>query len=546
MKSLYVKSSEIALLISTFFASSLSFASTPNAGSLDRDAKETTVMPSAKIETPTQMVNLQDESDNTPLAVKHIRFNGNVTFDQARLEKIAEQAGNIETLGQLRAAINLVSHFYQEQGYPLVLLNLPPQTVEKGEVLVQILEGKVGELAIENHSRLSDNVVKRYLEAVPMNEAFYQPNAERALLLMKDLAGASNISYQFSEGKTEGETVLGTSLEKASWLDGSVMADNQGSKSTGEWRTRLNLNLNSLFGRGELISLQGMSSFKGINYGNLGVVMPIGYNGLSLTANASQTAYDLGGNFKALDATGTAKTAEVGLRYPILRSNENNVWLNASGEVRRLRDEVRATNTRTDKHLQRGNIGLSASFEKPFGVTRFDWTNSFGKLNIDSVDARNIDAVSAKTQGGYYKLNASVSHTQYLGQRWQLTGSVNMQWANKNLDSAEQLSIGGADGVAGYHSGDLSVDRGAIVQANLRYIVNQYIALDSFYHAGRGNVRAKPYNNEQNRFILHSYGVGLSSQYKNFFMESKIAWHDSTKFNRDRTPRIWVKGGIRF
>lgn len=541
-----IKPTQTALLVSAFFASSISLADTPNAGSLDRDAKEAVVaIPTAKIEAP-QLLSLQDESDNTPLVVKHIHFTGNGRFEQAALDNVVAQAGNIETLGQLRAAMNLVNQFYQDQGYPLVLLNLPPQAVENGEVVVQVLEGKVGELAIENHSRLSDNVVNRYLAAVPLNEVFYQPTAERTLLLMKDLAGTSQISYQFAAGKAESETALSTYLEQAKLINGSIMADNYGSKSTGEWRTRLNLALNSLFGRGEQISLQGMSSFKGVNYGNLGVVMPIGYHGLSLTANVSQTAYDLGGNFKALDATGTAKTAEVGLRYPILRSNENNIWLNMGGDVRRLRDEVRATNTLTDKHLKQAKIGLSASFEKPFGVTRFDWTNQFGKLTIDSADARAIDAVSAKTQGGYYKLNTSLSHTQYLGQRWQLIGSVNFQWANKNLDSAEQLSLGGADGVAGYHSGDLSVDRGAIAQANLRYLVNQYIALDGFYNAGRGNVRAKPYNNDQNRFILHSYGVGVSAQYKGFFVESKLAWHDSTKFNRDRNPRVWVRGGYSF
>lgn len=466
-------------LLTTLISTPL-LAQSQDAGSLAREAEQQAVQVSQKIAEIPPLAESRDESDPTPLAVKQIQFEGNQLFDQTALSAVAAQVGEIQTFGQLRAAMNRVTEFYQAQGYPLVLLSLPPQKVPDGVVRVQVLESRVSELAVENQSRLRDAVVQAYLQAIPKNQPLYQPHSERALLLMKDLAGTDYIGYRLAKGEQVGESVLGVELQPAKAVSGNLMTDNHGSKSTGEWRTRASVNLNSLFGRGERIALQAMSSFKGLNYGRVGLEMPLGYNGLSLSSNYSHTRYELGGAFRHLNAEGTSDGIDLGLRYPLIRSNSKNLWLSVGTEHRKLKDEVNSTQTDTRKRLVSGNFSLNGNWDNASGSTQFGLTSTFGRLAIQSGDAREIDARSARTQGGYYKLNLNASRTQFLSERWTATVGMNAQWANKNLDSAEQLSLGGADAVAAYHSGDLSVDRGAIGQLELRYALNNVVSFSGF------------------------------------------------------------------
>lgn len=537
-----------ALTLLTTLISTPLLAQSQDAGSLAREAEQQAVQVSQKIAEIPPLAESRDESDPTPLAVKQIQFEGNQLFDQTALSAVAAQVGEIQTFGQLRAAMNRVTEFYQAQGYPLVLLSLPPQKVPDGVVRVQVLESRVSELAVENQSRLRDAVVQAYLQAIPKNQPLYQPHSERALLLMKDLAGTDYIGYRLAKGEQVGESVLGVELQPAKAVSGNLMTDNHGSKSTGEWRTRASVNLNSLFGRGERIALQAMSSFKGLNYGRVGLEMPLGYNGLSFSSNYSHTRYELGGAFRHLNAEGTSDGIDLGLRYPLIRSNSKNLWLSVGTEHRKLKDEVNSTQTDTRKRLVSGNFSLNGNWDNASGSTQFGLTSTFGRLAIQSGDAREIDARSARTQGSYYKLNLNASRTQFLSERWTATVGMNAQWANKNLDSAEQLSLGGADAVAAYHSGDLSVDRGAIGQLELRYALNNVVSFSGFYDVGVGKVRAKPFVNEKNHFILHGGGVGLNAYYKGFFLQSKVAYHanNALEGKKLRQPRMWLKVGYSF
>lgn len=534
-------------LLTTLLSTPL-LAQSLDSGSLAREAEQQAVQVSQKIAEIPPLAESRDESDPTPLAVKRIQFEGNQLFDQTALDKVVAEFGEIQTLGQLRAVMNRVTAFYQAQGYPLVLLSLPPQKVPDGVVRVQVLESKVSRLALENQSRLRENVVQGYLQKIPQNQPLYQPTSERALLLMKDLAGTDYVGYRLAKGEQVGESILGVELQPAKLISGNVMSDNHGSKTTGEWRTRASLNLNSLFGRGERVALQAMSSFKGLNYGRVGLELPLGYDGLSLSSNYAHTRYELGGAFRNLNAEGTADSVDVGLRYPLLRTNSKNLWLSAGGEHRKLKDEVNSTHTDTRKRLISGNFALNGNIDGANGSTQFGLTNTFGRLAIQSADARELDARSAKTQGGYYKLNLNASRTQFLSEQWTAIASLNAQWANKNLDSAEQMSLGGAEAISAYHSGDLSVDRGLTGQLELRYALNNLVSFSGFYDVGAGKVRAKPYIQEKNHFVLQGAGVGVNINYKGFFLQSKVAYaiNNPLKERNLRTPRVWLKLGYSF
>lgn len=123
----------------------------------------------------------------------------------------------------------------------------------------------------------------------------------------------------------------------------------------------------------------------------------------------------------------------------------------------------------------------------------------------------------------------------------ELWANVSVQWSNKNLDSGEQMSIGGLDGVSAYSSNAVSGDKGILANLQLRYAVNPYITLLGFYDVGRAKLRNKPYTDEKKHRSLQGAGVGLNIQVKQLAIEAKSAWKiHPNNIEKGKNPRVWV------
>lgn len=537
------------LTLLTFGILSANLAHATDAGTILRDvATQPTVAPATI--TPLMAETSDISTDTTPISVRDVVLVGSTLLSAHKVEPhLASIRGTSTTFGGLQSLARTISDEYHKAGYPLATVIIPPQRLENGVVRLQVIEGSIGDVVVNNASRVSDKAVKSYLDkSIKTGQPLNQADSERALLLIKDLAGTDNVNYRLQGGQNSTDLVV--ELDKSRLMDGFVQVDNYGSKSTGEVRTRAGVNLNSPFGRGEKLSVQAMSSFKGVDYARLSADVPVGYDGLTVSAGLGHTTYELGGVFKDLQATGTADTVDVGIKKPLVRTNRHNVWASSSLEHRDLQDKVNSTNTVTDKSIKAVHFGFNGYHQDSVltgGYTQWGIDSTIGKLNIDSADAKAIDGVSARTNGFYHKISANIARTQYVTPKLSLNLSTNGQWANQNLDSAEQLSLGGADGISAYHSNDVSADIGVIGQTEVRYALLPNLTVSGFYDVGRAKLRAKPFLDGKNWTEMQGGGVGIYTNYKNLSLQSKVAWQSSSDdVNTQKNPRVWAKIGYQF
>lgn len=500
--------------------------------------------------------NFESSAPNTTLQnqsafmVSSITIKGNTLLPESTLQPLLHShQGKESSVEGLQTLAQTLTQAYHKAGYPLATVIIPPQKIDDGVVTLQVIEGKVDKIVLDNQSRLSDTTAQGYLENIKIRQPLKQQDSERALLLLKDLAGTDTVNYRLSSG--DKGTVLNVDLGQASAVDGFVQVDNYGSQSTGKIRTRAGLNLNSPLGQGERFGVQAMSSFKGVSNARLFADVPLGTQGLGVSAGLAHTRYDLGGDFKDLNATGTANSADIGVHYPIMRSNAHRLSVNATGEHRQLTDNIGATKTKTDKAINALRMGLSGSHQDGVlagGFTQWGLDGTLGHLNIKSADAKAIDSQSAKTQGAYAKLNANIARTQFFSQNASLKIGTMGQWASKNLDSAEQLSLGGADMVSAYHSNDVSADMGVMGQAEARYAVLPSLTLGAFYEAGVAKLKHSPYTQATNTTSLRGLGLGIYGQYHSLSLQSKIAWqldNQDDKAGKPK-PKFWLKAAYQF
>nr|PZN01036.1 MAG: hypothetical protein DIU74_10670 [Pseudomonadota bacterium] len=294
-----------------------------------------------------------------------------------------------------------------------------------------------------------------------------------------------------------------------------------------------------------------MGTDEELYFGSGGYAVPLGTSGLRGDIGIAQSAYDLGEEFAALGATGTARVFSVGLSYPILRSNRANLVIAARYQYKDLVDEYERLDVRNEKSSHSVPVALQFDVRDQLfggGITYGSLTWTVGELSLDTPGLRAQD-VNAKTEGGFGKWNLEVARIQALPGGFSLYGRVFAQWANGNLDSSERMILGGANGVRAYPQGEGSGDEGVLGQVELRYQAGAFKPY-AFWDAGRVRINDNPWVPGTNHRSLAGGGVGVRFQQGPWLVDAAAAWRHhggrAQSDSRQNHPQIWAKVQYRF
>ncbi|OEY92110.1 hypothetical protein BJD20_09395 [Acinetobacter proteolyticus] len=491
--------------------------------------------------------------DQTPIWVTKVQIEGNQQIATAVLHDLVKPLENKNNvLADLQLGAEKITQYYKKQGYFLAKAYLPKQKLENGILVIRVLEGQLGQVLLNNQSKIKDTTIKRFADQIPHHQALQQQQSNQTLLLISDLAGVGQIQANLQAGEQIGQTDLVLDiLGQPTWL-GRIGIDNSGSSYTGKYRLLSYIESNSLLGYGEKLSAQLLGSNQDLVSGSVNVRFPVTGTGLWLGGGYSRTEYELGEQFKQLDATGTSENYNVNLTYPLIRSQKTNLNLKLLAEKRKLFDEIAATNTETSKQIEASRISLNFSRMDDWGIgdakggiNQFELITTIGNLNIQSPSALNIDRLSAKTQGSFNKYELKLSRQQRLTASSWLTGELYGQLASKNLDSAEKFSL---NPMRAYPAAEGLGDQGWGTSINFYYQLTPWLNAYLFQDVGRIHQNKNPYLSDKNTRALSSTGIGFCGGYQDFDYNATLAWRNTSaaKSDKDQQPRLQFGIGWRF
>lgn len=491
--------------------------------------------------------------DQTPIWVTKVQIKGNQQIATGVLHDLVKPLGNKNNvLADLQLGAEQITEYYKKQGYFLAKAYLPKQKLENGILVIRVLEGQLGQVLLNNQSKIKDTTIKRFTDQIPLHQALQQQQSNKTLLLISDLAGVGQIQANLQAGEQTGQTDLVLDiLGQPTWL-GRIGIDNSGSSYTGKYRLSSYLESNSLLGYGEKLSAQLLGSNQDLLSGSLNARFPITGTGLWLGGGYSRTEYELGEQFKQLDATGTSENYNVNLIYPLIRSQKTNLNLKLLAEKRKLFDEIAATNTETSKQIEASRISLNFSRMDDWGIgdakggiNQFELITTIGNLNIQSPSVLNIDRLSAKTQGSFNKYEFKLSRQQRLTASSWLTSELYGQLASKNLDSAEKFSL---NQMRAYPTAEGLGDQGWGASINFYYQLTPWLNTYLFQDVGRIQQNKNPYLSDKNTRALASTGIGFGGGYQDFDYNVTLAWRNTSaaKSDKDQQPRLQFGIGWRF
>ncbi|MCH7315215.1 POTRA domain-containing protein [Acinetobacter sp. ANC 3882] len=491
--------------------------------------------------------------DQTPIWVTKIQVEGNqqiATEILHDLVKALENKNNV--LADLQLGAEQITRYYKKQGYFLAKAYLPKQKIENGTLIIRILEGQLGQVILNNQSKIKDTVIQRYTDQIHRHQALQQQQSNKTLLLISDLSGVGQIQANLQAGEQTGQTDLVLDiLGQPTWL-GRIGVDNSGSSYTGKYRLSSYLESNSLLGYGEKLSAQLLGSNQDLVSGSLNARFPVTGTGLWLGGGYSRTEYELGEQFKQLDATGTSENYNLNLTYPLIRSQKTNLNLKLLAEKRKLFDEISVTNTETSKQIEASRIALNYSRMDDWGIgdsrggfNQLELITTIGNLDIQSPSALNIDRLSAKTQGNFDKYELKLSRQQRLTAYSWLISELYGQLASKNLDSAEKFSL---NSMRAYPAAEGLGDQGWGASINVYYQLTPFLNTYLFQDVGEIQQNKNSYLLDKNSRSLASTGIGFGGGYQDFDYNATLAWRNTSaaKSDKDQQPRLEFSMGWRF
>lgn len=483
------------------------------------------------------------------LIVQGFTLSGNLEIrTEALLAQLADLTGQQLSLGELENAANRLTLYYRSQGYLLARAYIPAQTITAGVVRIEILEGRYGAIQVNNTSRLRDSALAPLSRLQP-GDAVKAGALERALLLIDQRAGVATRAL-LSPGSDIGTTHLQVGVEPGPLFSGSLEYDNGGNRYTGADRLTLGLGVSNPLGLGDRLDLRLLGTLEDQFYYAGSYQLPLGRWGTSLGASYAYMEYELGKDFKDLDAHGTSRSTGLFINQPLIVSRSFSLNARLAWEHKDLTDRIDLFASKSSKDASLVRFSLDGNARDNFlggGLTSFALSWTGGDLSLDPAD-RAVDDITARTHGSFNVISPSLVRLQRLSDRFSLLARLRGQWADGNLDGSEEIGLGGPYGVRAYPQGEAQGDEGFVANLELRYALTPQWQVSTFADHGRIRVNHSPWDSSNNHRDLGGAGLGASWASSHWRLDVTSAWRLGSKpqSDDDQSPRVWIQGAYTF
>lgn len=429
------------------------------------------------------------------VTISDVRFN-NLTAVPAEALRAAwaRHAGQSVPIATVCEIRDEAATILRRMGY-LAAVQVPPQKIEGGVVQFDVLMAKLIAIQVRGDAGRSERQIAGYLEKIREQPVFNIHEAERYLLLARDLPGYDVRLTLRPAGTVPGEVIGEVSVVHTPiQLDANIQ--NYGSRDVGRFGGVARVQFNGLTGLGDqtTVSVFSTADFEEQIVLQAGHAFRLGSGGLTLAGDFTYawTRPDIGGG---LDLRSNTLVASLGLSYPIIRSQSTNLFAAAGFDYVDQKVDFRTdpvTTISKDKlRVAFAQLNYDAIDPASLSSTRgYSAAEPRWRTGIALELRQGLDIFGASKPCGPGFVNCAFPNTPlsridadptafvaratgYAEFRPTPLFAINLapraQWAPDPLLSYEEFSAGNYTVGRGYDPGSIIGDSGIGVQAELRY-----------------------------------------------------------------------------
>ncbi|MBQ8669279.1 ShlB/FhaC/HecB family hemolysin secretion/activation protein [bacterium] len=431
-------------------------------------AVKSTASPTASI--PESMKATVDEIGTKGVYVNSIEVSPSEILTKEEINSVIGQyVGRNVFISDIQAAINGLNNLYAEKGYVTARAYLPEQTVANGNIKIELIESKIGEVTVVNNKYTTDKYI---LDRMPQKsgELFDIVNLEQDVLDFNRYHEGVNLAANLKAGTTPGTTDIELTAQETFPFHIIGMMDNAGRRSTGQLRGGPAIVADSLFHRRDQMSLG--------TYFSRGAVSPFFDYSVPVNKKDGRVGFTYSSTFakvKHMDdplahALFSNRLKSYSYLYslyydqPIVRNRGFEFRTHAALNYKRSRtwsstglDILDDMISNTDQ-VTSADVGFNIRKDTKYGIWYLTQNASMAFPIFDS------DSNYFKYSGGFLRLH-DFSHG-FIGQ---LRGSYQVIPNNKHIPYLDQFQTGGLATVRGYSEGVMIGKNGYFFSGELMF-----------------------------------------------------------------------------
>lgn len=463
--------------------------------------------------------------------VNAFAFVGNTVFSERLLKRVVD--GYVDqqlNLHDLNRAADAVTRHYRDNGYPIARAIIPAQKVEQGVVRIEVIEGRIANIAVAGNRRYASQALVERMETLKSGELIGLAALERSLLLLNDLPGLS-ARATLQPGAEFGSTDMLIRAEEKSF-NASLSFDNAGRREVGEHRVDASFDLHNPLAFGDQVNLRLIRAEHDLlTYWRAGYSVPIGRDGMRLGAVVSRTDYRIAGAFAALGIEGDVTNYELTWNWPYVRSRRRNMVFGLG--LRHTETSQRTLGVETTKT----QINLASATLYNNWVHE-DSSSTNATVIVSGNGRKNPYGLRQDAQ--YGKLEIDANHLRAATRNWDFFLRGNFVVSRDALADTEKFALGGPSSVRGYRASELRGDWGWLATAELRrqFVAGNIVGVVSVF-GDAGSTKARGFGGTDQ---LRSLGAGITVfPHKHLRLKAEYARAVSDEPAADgKRDRLWL------
>lgn len=485
-------------------------------------------------------LNVPEVNFKDSIQVTGFQFVGNTVIDDQTLEALAAQfMGRTLDLSELLQVRTLVTDYYESQGFTtsgafiLVADNLSFDTTN-ANIVIRVIEGKLQELKIVGAKHLQGYIRQRVVAT--QSGVFNEKQLFQSLKQLQLNQRIDRIAARLDNGSVLDQSILTLEVDPAPSSSVKVNLNNYGSPTVGTFTRSLAYENLNVFGLGDTfrVSYSNATGSNGIavSYG-----VPINaQDGYAEISYSYDNSHIIEPPFDALDISATSQSFRFSVQQPVFRQISDNT-------IQELVVGLAATHEKSESFLfnQRFPVFGGADDQGRISTTVLSLFQNYSR--IDGQQSLLLNSTFNFGLGGstensqFFSWQGNALWARRLPLNLTLITRGNLQFADRQLLSSQQASLGGINTVRGFRTNQIVSDNQASGSVELQIPVYNgskgSLVIYPFVDAGVG------YNNSEdfleNTGVLASVGFGLRYQYKNLALRFDYGYGFEGRSERRRT-----------
>lgn len=490
------------------------------------------------------------------ITVKRFEVVGSTVFSPEELARVTKPFTNRPlSFAELLQARSAVTQLYTDNGYITSGALIPPQTLQRGTVTIQVVEGGLEAINVTGTRRLRPS----YVRARVAKGATKPLNVRRlleTLQLLRLNPLIQNLSADLSTGSQPGTSLLEVQVTEAPSFNPQLILNNARSPSVGSFQRGIQINEGNLLGLGDGASV-AYTNTTGSNEVNAGYTLPLNSSDGTLSFNYGTTwSRVVEPPFDFLGIEGASRNYELTLRQPVIQTPTQELAL---GLTAARRESDISSDLVTDllpdlPPESQGRTRLTAvrffqEWTQRSAQSVFTARSQFS-VGFGSFAPLPLFVDETEPSSPFFAWRGQAQWGRLLAPDTLLLLRSDVQLTPSSIFPIEQFGLGGQASVRGYRQDAFLTDNGAFASAELRYPVYRLpqqqavFQLVPFVDLGAAWNRSGLENPSPNN-ILASVGLGLRFQLGDR-LAARLDWGVPLISTEDSGVNTWQENGVYF